>query len=145
MCIVGCHRRPLLVFKICCRKPSLGLKQPCRLLTTWQFPCHCPEMLSLQDSDAPTCLPRAHSVPQQTSLHGPQVLLWKCRPPGLPRHSSRPVPLLLPGGTSSAHQHLPTVLIAFLLLRASAFQCQGPKRTRPRLQPPALLWSPVSH
>lgn len=52
------------MLKIRFKKSSLGLKQPCRLLTTWQAPHRCPE-LALQDSDGPKCLhgAMAHNKP----------------------------------------------------------------------------------
>lgn len=57
------HRCPLLVFKTYFRKASLGLKQPCRLLTTWQVPHCCPKMLGLLDSDGPHALAQCSQCP----------------------------------------------------------------------------------
>lgn len=99
------HRCPLLVFKTYFRKASLGLKQLCRLLTTWQVPRCCPKMLGLLDPDGPHVLAQCSQCPWinlsprpiNPALEMPSSGFASPPPPG---------PLLLLGGTTSPHQDL---------------------------------------
>lgn len=115
----------------CLRPISERLKQPCRLLTTWQVPC----------ATAQRCwVCWTQTAPRRTmftmSLDKPQSMTHKSclgnavLPVCLPS-SSRASP---PAGWDFLTPPEPTVGIAFLLDKHGAFQCQD------RRQPRALLY-----